>query len=572
MNYSELFTKALKSYQEAPDKAGVFDSPYWTLIVDMVGESIRTDGTIDSLIKDDHMFFDYGICKELHPDPDSVAKSICNTALKNSPLPLITFSKWLTEQINKFKQCDKRDSLVKDLMMNKIQITKCQREITNLKNQRDTKLSSLVESSGFPNASSDYQRILGELEVIDETQLDSIRIKKSIAKGTFFSVEQKRENAQRENRLSKACDQFKTFLDSFQANETTTEIKQIVSNISELHQKIIETEQIIEKTESDLKAVEKQQSELSLIELENKIREEIEHIRDMTRLSAKRLHQDNCPVLVPEKKFLTYSKLIECIERILEFDPRIFKNDRVAVFGKPSILLVPGSGNALYDWKYNVVVVPLIYINDNPLTSISSGMIEYRLDTDEDKAVLNSYSQLPELKTIKSSLQIKAQLIKDYTTWMTSEYQGYRVLPKTAKEWFEHEIGPNKNDIFIPSAYQPFNYSASEFNALIKSINEKIDQKSIDGADVQDLWVGSILCYIQGNFQRSYTLLIALLKKDKSNPMFFYNFAQVASKLYNRSSAINGFSEFINHISQCWWTRVAGDHLRNLQSSGAAAK
>lgn len=571
MKYSELFTKALKNYQEAPDKAGVFDSPYWTLIVDMVGESIRTDGTIDSLIKEDPFFFDYGICKELHPDPESVAKCICNITEKNSPLPLIPFSKWLIEQINKFKQCDKRDSFIKDLMMNKIQITKYQREIINLRNQRNAKLSSLVESSGSPNASSDHQRILNELEVIDDTQLESIRIKKSIAKGTFFSVEQKRDNAQRENRLSKACDQFKTLLDSFQANEASTEIKQLVSNITELQQKIIDTEQVVEKTESDLKAVEKQQSELSLIELENKIREQIEHIRDLTRLSAKRLHQDNCPVLVPEKKFFTYSKLIECIERIFEFDPRILKNDRVAILGKPSILLIPGSGNALYDWKYNLLVVPLIYINDNPLTSISSGMIEYRLDTDEDKAVLNSYSQLPELKTIKSSLQIKAQLIKDYTTWMTSEYQGYRVLPKTVKEWFEHEIGPSKNDIFIPSAYQPFNFSASEFNALVKSINETIDQKSIDGADAQDLWIGSILCYIQGNFQRSYNLLNALLKKDRSNPMYFYNFAQVASKLYNRSSAINGFSEFISHISQCWWTRVAGDHIRNLQS-GAAVK
>jgi tetratricopeptide (TPR) repeat protein len=568
MNYSENFTKALQAYQEAPEKTGIFDSPFWTMIIENVCEHVRTNGTIDAFLRDAGSFFDYGVCKEFFSEPQSQVCCIEDTPAKNSPLQLFSFSSWLKDQVDKIRQCDKRDTLVKELRTNQIQLSKVHREIQSLRNQRNAKLTELIDASQSPNAQTDLSRLFVELSFIDEAQLDGIRVKKAISKGTFFSVDQKRENAQRENRLSKASDQLKAFLDCYPPNELITEIRHITTSLSDLLQKITDIEQVLEKNQTDIELLEKSQAELSPIEFENKVREELEHIRDLTRLSAKRMHLENSPILIPEKRFLSYSKIIDCLNRILEFDPRIFKNDRVAFLGKPQVVLVPGSGNALYDWKNNLIVIPLSCTSDNPMASISTGMIEYRLDMDEDKVLLNSYNQLPETKTIRSSIQLKAQLVKDYTTWMTSEYMGYRVLPKSVKEWFEHEIGPSKNDIFIPPAYQPFNFSGAEFNKLIKSIDERIIQKGLEEAETQDLWIGSILFHLQGNYQRAYDLLVVLLKRNVSNPMVFYNFGQVASKLYARSNAIKGFSEFMNRIPQCWWTRVAGDHLRNIQSSG----
>ncbi len=569
MKYSDQFTNTLTSYHENPEHSGVFDSPFWSMIIEEICESVRSTGTIESLLKTDSCFFDFGICKELHPDPQSVLKFIEDAPIKNSPLPLLSFSKWLSDQISKIKQCDKRDLVIKELRINQIQASKLNREMNSLLNQRNEKILLLKNESASPNVQSDFQRLINDLQLFDEMLLESFRVKKAISKGTFFSVEQKRENAQRENCMSKISEHFRTFLDSFQFTDTISEIKQVSNLISETLQKIVEIEQILEKNQADLEIITKQQAELSPIELENGIRTEIEHIRDLTRLAAKRLHIENSPLLIPEKKFFTYAKIIKCLDRVLEFDPKIFKNDRVAIFGKPQVILIPGSGNALYDWKNNIILVPLTYIGDNPIVSISAGMIEYRLDTDEDKVILNSYSQLPETKTIRSSLQLKSQLTKDYTIWMTSEYLGYRVLPKSVKEWFEHEIGPNKNEIFIPPAYQPYYFSAAEFNKLIKSLDEKINSKGAENADSHDLWIGSILYYIQGKYQQAYDLLLILLKRDLDNPMFYYNLGQVASKLYFRVIAIKGYSEFINRLPQCWWTRVAGDHLRNIQSSGS---
>ena len=569
MNYSELFTKALTAYQETPDQTGVFDSPFWAMIIENVCEHVRSEGSIDAFLRDFGSFFNYGICKEISADPQSQIQCIEDSAPKNSPLSFCTFSLWLKDQIDKIRQSDKRDTLIKEFRTNQIQLSKNLREVQSLRNQRSAKLVQLIESSLSPNAQTDLKVLLDELTIIDESQLDSIRLKKAISKGTFFSVEQKRENAQHENRLSKASDKLKAFLDCYPPNEMVTEIRQFTSALSEMLQKIADLEQVLEKNQIDIESLEKKQAELSPIEFENKVREELEHIRDLTRLSAKRMHLENCPILVPGKSFLSYSKIIECLNRILEFDPRIFKNDRAAFLGKPQVVLVPGCGNALYDWKNNSIVIPLTCASENPMASISSGMIEYRLDADEEKLLLNSYHQLPETKTIRSTVQLKTQLAKDYTTWMTSEYMGYRVLPKSVKEWFEREIGPNKNEIFIPQAYQPFNFSGNEFNKLTKTIDERICEKGPEEAQTHDLWIGSILFHLQGNDQRAYDLMLVLLKRDITDPMVFYNFGQIASKLYARSNAIKGFSEFISRIPQCWWTRVAGDHLRNIQSSMA---
>lgn len=572
MKYTDLFEKAINLNSTSPDQGGAFDSPFWSMLIDEVCNHIREKSDIEAFLKANSDFVNFGLCNELHKQPDTIRDSIADTQIQNSPLVLFTFSQWLSGSILKIKQCDKKDLMIRDQRIQQIQLSKLQKEMDSLKEQRKAKLLRLTAGSSFPNPTQDFAKWLTEVEKADELQLESIRTKRLISRGVFFSVDQKREHANHENQLHKLLDNFRKFLDSSVEHEIATEIKNISLKIAELLNKIIDTEQIIEKLKTEIEAIEKVQSEVSPLELQHKVREEIEHIRDLTRLSAKRMHLENCPVLIPEKKYLTYKKIIECLDRIVEFDPKIFKNDRVNLFGKPAAVMVPGNGNAIYDWKNNLIIIPLLFSGDNPMSSIASGFIEYRLDTDEDKVMLDSYSHLPEMKNIRSSLQIKQQITKDYTTWMTSEYSGYRVLSKHVRDWFEHEIGPGKNEIFIPHTCQPFNFNKDEFKKKLHSIDEKIKVKTLENADCVDLWIGSVLFYIQGDFERAYDYLSALLKRDTTNRMALYNFGYIASKLYHKSEAIKGYTDFINTTNQNWWTRVASEHLRNLQGSGSKSE
>lgn len=567
MEYNELFNKALAAFQTEPEKPGVFDSPFWSMIIEKICNEIHSHGTVDTILKQCTSILNYGICKEIFCDTAEITGKIEDSPLKNSPLPIVTFSQWITDQANKIRQIDKKDAFVKELRSNQILLSKYNRELQGLRNQRNASIMELEEHSQSPNIKNDLQKIMNDLSTIDSLQTDCFRIRKAVSKGTFFTVDQKRENAGRENQMTKALDQVKSFLDCYPLSDLVTETRHTISAISDQIHKIIDLELIIEKNQVYIETVQKALAEFSPIEFENRLREELEHIRDMTRLSSKRMHLDNCPLLTTGKKFFTFSKIIESLNRILEFDPLLFRNDRVTIVGKPQVLIVPGSGNAVYDWKNNLILIPLQYTIDNPMISISSGMIEYRLDTDEDKVMLNSYNELPEYKAIRSTIQLKSQLTKDYTTWMTQEYFGYRVLPKNVKEWFEHEIGPNKNEPFIPQAYQTYNFSSADFNKLLKSTDEKICNCSIDNATNDDLWVGSIMWYHQGNIQRAYELLHALCSRNTDIPMAYYNYALVASKVFQKTNAIKAYTEFINRIPQCWWTRVASDHLRALQSS-----
>jgi len=257
--------------------------------------------------------------------------------------------------------------------------------------------------------------------------------------------------------------------------------------------------------------------------------------------------------------------LNECLDRIIEFDPLLFKNDRVAIFGKPGVLIVPGNGNSLYDWKNNRLLVPLVPPGGNFMASIATGMIEYRLDVDEDKRMLNSYNQIPAHKKIRSMFQLRNNLMKDYVIWMTSEYKGYRILEKEKKDWFEHEIAPPKMDIFTPFEYQQFNITSSEFKKLMDSLDIKLSG-DLSKCKNDELWSGSIVFYQQGKFQRAMEMLNALIQKDPENLMAYYNCGHIAMKCMNKSQAINSFTEYCNRNPQSWWTRVAREHLRRLQA------
>jgi tetratricopeptide (TPR) repeat protein len=247
----------------------------------------------------------------------------------------------------------------------------------------------------------------------------------------------------------------------------------------------------------------------------------------------------------------------------MEFDPKVFQNERTVHFGKPGVLLVPGNGNALYDWKHNQIVVPLVPYQKNFMASIASGIIEYRFDTDEDKKLLHSFNLLPENKNIKSVVQLKTKLIKEYTIWMTSEYTGFRVLSTLSKKWFEREIAPDRTAIFTPFHYQPFELPAAEFQKLVeKARGEAQDRKS---APPDALWTASILEYQVGNFEKAYECCSELTKRDPERVFAWYNLGHIAAKVMRKSEAIEAFNQFIRRRSQSWWTAVAYDQVRQLQ-------
>jgi len=383
-----------------------------------------------------------------------------------------------------------------------------------------------------------------------------------------MSAEQRREHVKQELELKKKLEFAASFISTLPNKDGSTEVKNMTKSIEALFVKVVDVEAALKKLTDDLEAVQKQSAEMSVSEIETRVTDELDYIHDLVKLSAKRIGLEPFPLARPEDKIFAMSMLLKSLNQITEFDPHIFHNDRVPLFGRPYVLLVPATCNAIYDWKNNCIILPTIVPGGNFMGSLATGIIEYRLDADEEKKILTSYNQLPDLKTVRSIIQLKARLIKEYIIWMTSEYNGYRILSKESKNWFEHEIGPSKNEMFTPLEFQSYIMTSMEFNKMFDEVTARLKEADESEGKIQptaeDLWAGSQLYYQQGKFDKACPLLEKLVKIQPENNMAWYNLGFVAMKNSNRSLAREAFNTYCKMDTQSWWSKVARDQLRNL--------
>ncbi|MBN2037802.1 MAG: hypothetical protein JW768_13765 [Chitinispirillaceae bacterium] len=562
MELPDTFKTAINNYLTAPDsKQNIsrIDSAYWAFIADTLAECVRYKKDLHTAIEGMRDFIDFGICPEMVEEHDKVIYRITTAPVPFTLLKINLFSSFIKTHLSALLQEGSRERIEKEIAIAERERSRLEREMVNQQKSRKQLLFS--EFNGSPK----LETIAEQMEIVDTLLGSSLELKKNVGRGSFIPADQKREHFARETNLSGMQAKISRFLSSVPAlKESAAQINQHSGDIVQILEKIIDINRAITKMRDDIDRIEQEQRSISGLELENRIRIELDYLRDLVRLSARRLRITSCPLLRPDDTYFTLEKLAECLERILEFDPRVFQNERTPHFGKPSVLLVPGNGNALYDWKNNQIIVPLVPYNKNFMASVASGIIEYRFDVDEDKKLLHSYNQLPEHRNIKSLLQLKSKLVKDYTIWMTSEYDGFRILSAPVKKWFEREIAPNRNEIYTPFQYQSFELPSAAFQSLFSVIEPAIENPQ--RAATEDLWIGSILLYQLGKFDKSFSLLIEVKKRNPDTSFIFYNLGHTAMKAMRKNEAIEAFSDFIRRHAQSWWTSVAHDYLRQLQA------
>ena len=565
MQFEERFANALallKEDSQSKQAIGEVCSTYWTWLGESLGEIIRANGDTAPYIEANVNIIDFGIVPAL-VDAEKVRATIVDCELDSRRIQVRTISMWLKELLLKVRQGDKVEKLDLECKTEELKLKKVMSEIKDTQADRRSKIENMYFKPTDPAKS------LAELENTENMLLDNLRKKKEISKGVFLSAEQKREHVKQQVDLQKKLEFANSFINTLPNKDGSTEIKKMTKTIhDELFVKAVDVESGLKKLKEELESVQKQSADMPLSEIENKITEELEYIRDITRLSAKRLAIDPFPLIRPEDKLFSLSALNKNLNQITEFDPQIFHNERVPLFGRPYVLLVPSTGNAIFDWKNNCIVMPTIAPGGNFMGSISSGIIEYRLDVDEDKALLTSFNKMDEMKTVRSVIDLKAKLTKYYVIWMTSEYNGYRILSKEAKKWFEQEIGPSKNDIFTPLEFQSYTMTSMEFNKLFDDVTGRLKEAedASKPAAPDDLWAASLLYYQQGKPEKALPLLEQYVKARPEHLMGWYNLGFIAMKQMNRTLAKEAFNTFCKMDTQSWWSKAVRDLMRNLGS------
>jgi len=564
MEFKEKFASALKTLKEDPENkqpVAEISTSFWAWLTDNLGEIIRENGDVNPFIDANTDLIDFGLCHEL-VDIAAVKANIANASMEACRIKVQTMSEWLKELMQKIRSGDKVEKLEHEINIEKMHQKKLMDEISEIQSDRRAKIENMYFRPTDPAKS------LAELENTEKMLLDDFRKKKEISKGAILSVEQKRDHAKQQIELKKKLEFAASFIATLPNKDGATEAKTLTKRIEELFVKVVDVETGLKKLNKDLEEVQKKSSELSPAQIETAVSDKIMHIRDMVKLSARRMGIEPFPLVRPEDKTFAMSSLLASLNQITEFDPHIFHNDRVPFVGRPFVLLVPATGNAIFDFDTNSIILPIIVPGGNFMGSLATGIIEYRLDADEEKKILTSFNQLPDLKTCRSIVQLKARLTKEYIIWMTSEYNGYRILSKESKNWFEHEIGPSRNDIFTPLEFQGYTMTSMEFNKLFDDVTERLKEAEESEGKIQptadDLWAGALLLFQQGKADKACPLLEQLVKIQPDNKMAWYNLGFVAMKHMNRSLAREAFNTFCKMDTQSWWSKAARDQLRNL--------
>lgn len=569
MKFKEQATTILSGLRENPtDPAFVRDAGilYWNILVEEVVRHVHEKLDLHAFLSEEYGFVNYGITTEVLDNAVGITEAVRKTAAPAGRLKTYLVSDWLLDVFTKTLSGDKKEALEKEIRQTEVFIKRMENEINAIKEQRNNGIKTGLFKDNVPIVlPAAIQANIDKIQQAENLYRQNLKTKKSISKGVFLSVKDKRSFCEQEKALAALLEQIEVFLSTIESRETTAAVKRSSGQINDNFAKIIDCEDAIAKMQHEISEVSKKQQQISPLEIEAALRKEIEYVRDLVKLSAKRLHNESGSILRPDDKYFSIKELTECVDRVVEFDPGIFNNIRVSIFGLPSVLLVPCNGNALFDWKNNMIIVPLVPPAANFMASIAFGMIEYRLDVDEEKQLLASYNKLPQHKDVRSIFSLKNNLTKDYMTWMTSEYNGYKILPKDVRKWFEHEVAPNKNEIAVPLEFRPFLLGGEAFIKKCKEVDSLLTE-DLGACREQALWASGILSYQQGKFERCLELLKAVIAKNPGHLAAIYNAGQTCMKLMRKQEAIDYFNEYYKRNPQSWWASVAMEHVRRLQT------
>ncbi len=159
--------------------------------------------------------------------------------------------------------------------------------------------------------------------------------------------------------------------------------------------------------------------------------------REYISLTAKSARTDLSPLYIPGKnaKVLPLEQGASLMEEMISRDTDMLRVARVRMYGLPTVILVPGHGYGTYDWSDNTLLIPFVSAHSHE-KSVAYALATFRWDSDEDRAIKNSYELIKENRK-KSIITLAQSFYKDYFLWLTKECKGYRILPRETHKVFK---------------------------------------------------------------------------------------------------------------------------------------
>jgi len=245
----------------------------------------------------------------------------------------------------------------------------------------------------------------------------------------------------------------------------------------------------------------------------------------------------------------------------------MFANNFVNRHGRPTVLLVPGEGDGMYDHVDNIFIIPIVP-TFNLGESLASAIIAYRLYHDDSKQLIRSYGRIP-INSGSVGFTLRAQLVKSYSKWVTMEYDGYRVLDKDERYWFAKFCAPKRVDFYYPFELVRGGIHGEEYDDLVTKINAGLKSGIIKN---EDLWLASVIACKQGDYDKAEARIKKLIEKSSEYIFAYFNLGVLCVKTNRSKAAIAAFKTFIEKAPPKWWGGVAQEHIVVLKHDAKKKK
>lgn len=530
---------------------------YWDYVPAMLSSALRSNRDLDEYLKRYRGLIDFGIAPAQLPEIKSALPSLPDS---EQSLKLLFISDWIKHFINVVTKKEERDRLLVREKKLAIQMKQVVIQIAKLQKQRKQKLDDIFDFSEYRGRV--YKQLINTLTTVDKIKYDSMIKNEASSRGRYFAVDERRTFASERQWVAQQERKVEALIGMIEDREQKLIMESIVSNVSELLDERLNLRRGIDLCEEKRYALEEEIAAIPIDTITARISQKILRLKTFILEEIERVGGETGQFRQANDSIIDLEEVNSEITRIIEFDREMFANNYTNKFGRPSVLLVPGKGDGLYDSTDNLFIIPMIP-NFNLGDSLASAFVAYRLHHDENKQFVRSYGRLPINANIGMGYTLRMQLIKSYGKWITMEYDGYRVLDKDERIWFARICAPKRNEFYYPSDLVRGGLHGDAYDEMVERINSTLKDGTIAA---KDLWYASVIACKKGEYEKGQHLIKTLLKKSTDYIFAYFNLGVIALKLYKDDEAMDAFTTFISKNPPKWWAGVAQEHIVVLKN------
>ena len=419
---------------------------YWNLINYVMKRKLANVGAKNffEFTRAEQLAINFGYISEkllegVEFDQNCFNETLVSTITIEPEIKYFSVTAWLNEQFKEFMGYYEIEKLK---LEHEASITRIDAAKKNTEQIMIFKKNFLLVLSKLLNNPQMFAKVFALSDQIYAISNKYALIKYKVQSGTALSKEERLELINIENNINQLRNERKEILKSLPRHQ----IELVDYEEKTIHGEI-ELLGIITgvgKSKIALEAFIESKSSITLAKKEEFFNERLTLLKTMLELISKRNKIEPTPFLTANLKPKMPDFVFQAIAKFIEADPKVFANKKVRRFGHPIIIFVPGSGNGVYNYDLNALMIPEFPMKDFR-ESLISAIVLFRWDCDEEREFRDSFNALKPYKRL-SFIDLQRSLIRDYIMYITKEREGYKVFDKEIRDWFIWQVAPKKSE------------------------------------------------------------------------------------------------------------------------------